>query len=168
MKYRQLFEQFTIFRFLRDSLSRIELLYQTYQKNLVLAERQLNNINDENLDSLIEEIEGKRLKIEDTSLVRRGLFRTMSRKMSFTRPGIPNFDEFETQSLARFDSQASINSVSSRISVKSAFTKSPTKLFQKVCKLSYDVKIIFNLSHVVCHFKLIPVQCLTCLIYNVI
>ena len=106
--------------------------FQTFQKNLVLAERQLNNMNDENLDSLIEEIEGKRLKIEDTSLVRRGLFRTMSRKMSFTRPGIPNFDEFETQSLARFDSQASINSVSSRISVKSAFTKSPTKLFQKV------------------------------------
>ena len=98
----------------------------------MLAERQLNNMNDENLDSLIEEIEGKRLKIEDTSLVRRGLFRTMSRKMSFTRPGIPNFDEFETQSLARFDSQASINSISSRISVKSAFTKSPTKLFQKV------------------------------------
>ena len=94
-------------------------------------------MNDENLDSLIEEIEGKRLKIEDTSLVRRGLFRTMSRKMSFTRPGIPNFDEFETQSLARFDSQASINSVSSRISVKSAFTKSPTKLFQKVYKFYY-------------------------------
>ena len=106
--------------------------FKLFKKNLVLAERQLNNMNDENLDSLIEEIEGKRLKIEDTSLVRRGLFRTMSRKMSFTRPGIPNFDEFETQSLARFDSQASINSISSRISVKSAFTKSPTKLFQKV------------------------------------
>jgi len=119
-------------------------------QNLVLAERQLNNINDENLDSLIEEIEGKRLKIEDTSLVRRGLFRTMSRKMSFTRPGIPNFDEFETQSLARFDSQASINSVSSRISVKSAFTKSPTKLFQKSRGMSFqaDSRSMLNLPDI--------------------
>ena len=54
--------------------------------------------------------------------------------MSFNR--IPTYDDYDTQSLARYDSQASINSISSRISVKSAFTKSPTKLFQKVSSKS--------------------------------
>ena len=60
----------------------------------------------------------------------------MSRKMSFSRPPVPSFGvndaNYDTQSLARYDSQMSINSTTSRMSVKSAFTKSPTKLFQKV------------------------------------
>ena len=73
--------------------------------------------------------------------------------MSFSRPPIPSFgDNFDTQSLARYESQISINSTTSRMSVKSAFTKSPTKLFQKVSfqvnySSFYNILSIFKTLH---------------------
>lgn len=122
-------------------------------KQLIIDERRQTNFGDENFDEqmLVEQMEGKRLKIEDTNLIRRGLFRTMSRKMSFSRPPVPSFgDNYDTQSLVRYDSQMSINSTSSRMSVKSAFTKSPTKLFQKSRGMSFqtDSRSMLNLPDI--------------------
>jgi len=127
-------------------------------RQLIVEERQQSNFGmDENFDedTVIDQVEGKRLKIEDTNLIRRGLFRTMSRKMSFSRPPVPSFGvgndaNYDTQSLARYDSQMSINSTTSRMSVKSAFTKSPTKLFQKSRGMSFqtDSRSMLNLPDI--------------------
>jgi uncharacterized protein YfbU (UPF0304 family) len=123
-------------------------------RDLIITERAKNGIRDENFDGgLIESIEGHRLKVQDTSLMRRGLFRTMSRKISFTRPGMPNFGEFDSQSLNRDGSQSSINSISSRISVKSAFTftKPRPNLFrnkQRGMSFQADSRSMLNLPDI--------------------
>lgn len=108
-------------------------------KDLVLRDRgtppETSEADDanENAINIIEQIEGGRLKIVDTTALGKSFLRSIGRKMSFRGDVDDGFDN----SLKRYDSQASLaslasfSSISSHFSVKSEYC-SPNSAFARV------------------------------------